>query len=432
MLLPLLPQGLAACAFDSIGPGGWTTPPGRRTGGTSLLALEPEAVFRGGPEAIRDARRWLSESRGGEPFAAIVAGYLSYDLGRAFESGSRPLLQREPGLEEPVPEVHLAGFRAVYTYDVATRSAAVLGSSPAAVRRLAERIGSTAGIEDPPDPPKLPPPIVRSSDREFREGVRSIQRWIRAGDVYQVNLSRRLDVSPVAPDLAPALYRALTACSGAPFSSYVDSGSHLLISNSPERFLRVVDDHVETCPIKGTRPRGKAPAADRQLAEQLRHSSKDLAEHLMIVDLERNDLGRVCRIGSVDVTRFAELRSFANVHHLISSVEGRLRPQTDWLSLLAATFPGGSITGAPKLRAMQIIDELEPVRRGVYTGAIGYFDSAGGLDLSLAIRTAVASRGELHLHLGGGIVADSEPEDELRETRDKGAAFAPLWGGAKP
>jgi para-aminobenzoate synthetase component 1 len=173
-------------------------------------------------------------------------------------------------------------------------------------------------------------------------------------------------------------------------------------------------------PIKGTRPRGDAAS--------LRGSTKDAAEHVMIVDLERNDLGRVCHTGSVSVSRLCALESFANVHHLVSSVTGRLREPWDWTSWLAATFPGGSITGAPKLRAMQIIDELEPEPRGVYTGAIGCFDAAGGVDLSIAIRTAVARPPGLQLHLGGGIVADSDPQLELAETRDKGSAFARYWG----
>jgi para-aminobenzoate synthetase component 1 len=247
--------------------------------------------------------------------------------------------------------------------------------------------------------------------------------------VYQVNLSRRLDLDPVPSSALPILYERLTAQAGAPFSAYLDSGDTVVLSNSPERFLRVLADRIETCPIKGTRPRGQTPEEDRQLAEELLHAEKDHAEHLMIVDLERNDLGRICRTGTVVVERMAELRPFPTVFHLVSSVQGELRDPMDWAGILRATFPGGSITGAPKLRAMEIIEDLEPVRRGIYTGAIGYFDAAGGLDLSIAIRTAVASHDMLSLHLGAGIVADSDPEAELRETRDKGRAFARFWDG---
>jgi para-aminobenzoate synthetase component 1 len=259
--------------------------------------------------------------------------------------------------------------------------------------------------------------------------VEAIQAYIRAGDVYQVNLARRLDLVPVAAAALPALYAELTQASGAPFSSYVATGDAVILSNSPERFLRVVGRRVETCPIKGTRPRGRTPEEDLLLAKELQHSEKDRAEHLMIVDLERNDLGRVCEIGSVCVPRLGELRSYATVHHLVSSVQGNLRDPSDWLGLLAATFPGGSITGAPKVRALEIIEELEPVRRGVYTGAIGCIDAAGHIDLSLAIRTAVARNGVLSLYVGGGMVADSDPEAELEETRDKSRAFAQFWAG---
>jgi para-aminobenzoate synthetase component 1 len=257
--------------------------------------------------------------------------------------------------------------------------------------------------------------------------VERIQDWIRAGDVYQVNLSRRLDLAPVEPAELPLLYGELCRRSPAPFAAYLSLGDWTVLSNSPERFLRVVGRRVETCPIKGTRPRSGNAELDRLLAKELQSSAKDRAEHVMIVDLERNDLGRVCRPPSVRVSQLAELRSYASVHHLVSSVQGELSDPSDWRGLLAATFPGGSITGAPKLRAMEIIEELEPVRRGIYTGALGSFDAAGGIDLSLAIRTAVHRAGSLHLHLGGGIVADSEPRAELAETCDKGDAFAWLW-----
>jgi anthranilate/para-aminobenzoate synthase component I len=253
--------------------------------------------------------------------------------------------------------------------------------------------------------------------------VDAIRAWIGAGDVYQVNLSRRLESAPVSAHQARQLYAALCRESGAPFDALIDTGRVQVISNSPERFLRVERGEVETCPIKGTRPRGRTADEDRALARALCASPKDRAEHVMIVDLERNDLGRVCATGSVAVPRLAELRSFATVHHLVSSVRGRLRDPLALEALIAATFPGGSITGAPKLRAMQIIDCLEAGERGVYTGAIGRFDAAGGVDLSIAIRTAVVCAERLSLRVGSGIVADSDPELELAETRDKAQAF---------
>ena len=415
--------GPGARALEACGPYGWGTAPGGRGAGHQLLALEPALEFRGGLEALDEARSWLAGWRADEPLAALLIGWLSYDLGRAFEA--LPALARE---ELPTPPVCLAGFRAVYRYDRARRIGAVLGGDAQAVARLAERVREACEQARPRPLPALPVPRLRSSDQAFREGIRAIQRWIRAGDVYQVNLSRRLDLEPVAAADLPFLYGRLTQRFGAPFSAYLDCGDTVVVSNSPERLLRVVGDRIETCPIKGTRPRGRTAEEDAWLAKDLLHSSKDHAEHLMIVDLERNDLGRVCHTGTVEVRRMAELQRLPTVFHLVSSIQGQLRDPSDWTALLRATFPGGSITGAPKLRAMEIIEVLEPVRRGIYTGALGYFDAAGGVDLSIAIRTAIARDGALHLHLGGGIVADSIAEAELEETRDKGRAFAELWG----
>jgi para-aminobenzoate synthetase component 1 len=422
-LVPALGPGTRA--LDGCGPRAWGTAPGGRGRALNLLALDPELERAGGLDALEDARRWLNSWRADEPLAALLIGWLSYDLGREFES--IPATGRE---EIPVPPVCLAGFRAVYVYDRTRSRGAVVGGDPRAVDRLAERVREAAERVGPGRSPRLPAPRPRSSDEDFRAGVRAIQRWIRCGDVYQVNLSRRLDLEPVEAACLPILYEQLTARAGAPFSAYLDTGDTVVLSNSPERFLRVLGDRIETCPIKGTRPRGRTPEEDAWLAKDLIHAEKDRAEHVMIVDLERNDLGRVCRTGTIQVRRMAELRRFPTVLHLVSSVQGQLREPGDWASILRATFPGGSITGAPKLRAMEIIDLLEPVRRGIYTGALGYFDAAGGLDLSIAIRTAVAQRNGLYLHLGGGIVADSDAEAELRETWDKARAFSALWGQA--
>jgi len=418
---PLAP-GVRAHALDACAPEGWGTPVDGSKSGPSLLAVEPEVEFRGGGEAIGELRRWLDPHDGAAPLGAVAVGYLAYDLGREFERSHEWTPEQAAPGSSPV---YMGGFRAVYRWQAEGRRGEVVGSDAAAVARLHDLVETAARAAPPPVPclgrPGGPP------EAEFLDGVRAIREWIRAGDVYQVNLSRRLELDrPDAPALA-ALYGELTARAGAPFSAWIDSGPVQLVSNSPERFLRVDGRRVESCPIKGTRPRGRTPPEDRWLAKQLEHAPKDRAEHVMIVDLERNDLGRVCRTGSVRVARLAALRSFATVHHLVSCVQGELRDPADWRGLLAATFPGGSITGAPKLRAMQIIEQLEPVPRGIYTGAIGYFDAAGGVDLSIAIRTAVAEGGRLHLQLGGGIVAGSDPDAELQETRDKGDAFARFW-----
>ena len=420
--LAALPPGGSPHLLDPLGPGGWGTGPGGDGPGIGLLALEPEISFTGGVEALRNARRWLQGSRGDGPLAAVLFGSIDYELGAELYGGRVP----SPPGPRTAP-VQLAGFRAVYRYDWRTGTAEVVGSSREAVDRLTLQVsGATARSQIACS--SLPRPVARSSDVEYARSIERVKAYIRAGDVYQVNLSRRLDATaPDAAGLRP-LFGALAARAGAPFSAYLETPGRTVLSASPECFLRVAGNRVETCPIKGTRPRGQTPAADAILRKELETSAKDRAEHVMIVDLERNDLGRVCETGSVRVTRLCEPRAFSDVHHLVSCVEGRLLDARDWPGLLEAMFPGGSITGAPKLRAMQIIAELEPVPRGVYTGAIGVIDSAGGVDLSVAIRTAVASGGALHLHLGGGIVADSDAELELRETRDKGRAFVRSWG----
>jgi len=205
-------------------------------------------------------------------------------------------------------------------------------------------------------------------------------------------------------------------------------GDHQVASSSPERFLYLRERRVETRPMKGTRPRGEDPAADRRLARELRASAKDRAELLMIVDLERNDLGRVCRYGSVRVPALYSLESYARVHQMVARVRGELAPGQGAVDLVAACFPGGSITGAPKIRAMEIIAELEPHVRGVYTGAIGYLGWEGNMDLGMAIRTAVVQDGRVHVGVGGGIVADSDPAAEWEETRHKARALLEALG----
>ncbi len=249
---------------------------------------------------------------------------------------------------------------------------------------------------------------------------------IAAGDVYQVNLAQRFLVDPAPP--LPALYRSLRDASPAPFLALHTLPGGGIASSSPERFFRIVGERIETWPIKGTRPRGRTPAEDLALAAALRQSEKDRAENVMIVDLERNDLGRVAEIGSVTVAELCGVASHANVHHLVSRVEGRLRPDAGPVDVIRALFPGGSITGAPKIRAVEIIDDLEPVRRGVYTGAIGYWDLSGDCDWNIAIRTVVLANGRASFHAGGGIVADSTPEAEYEETLVKASGMMRALG----
>jgi para-aminobenzoate synthetase component 1 len=256
---------------------------------------------------------------------------------------------------------------------------------------------------------------------EFLTAVERAQRYIRTGDIYQVNLSQRL----TAPSEFSGweLFDRLANVSPAPFSAFLDCGDFQIASSSPEQFLRLSGPHIQTRPIKGTRPRDADPTRDAQLAYELQTSTKELAELVMITDLLRNDLGKVCEFGSVQVPDLARLERFAQVQHLVSTVEGRLRKDVTHFAAFASCFPGGSITGAPKIRAMEIIDELEPISRGPYCGAIGYLGFNRESQLSITIRTAICKDGLAHFNVGAGIVADSNPEAEYEETLAKARGF---------
>ena len=263
------------------------------------------------------------------------------------------------------------------------------------------------------------------SRRHYEDMVSRAISYIHAGDIFQANLTQRL-LGTRPEGLSPfMLYRRLRALSPAPFGAYLTAGPGLAIASaSPERFLKLTPGgHVSTRPIKGTRPRGRTPAEDEKLARDLTGSEKDQAENLMIVDLLRNDLSRVCRLGSVEVKELAGLESFANVHHLVSEVRGTLFPNRGAVDLLRATFPGGSVTGAPKIRAMEIINELEPARRGPYCGAIAWIGFDGAMDSSIVIRTLVIKDRQVAAQAGGGIVADSDPGAEYEEAMDKAWAM---------
>jgi para-aminobenzoate synthetase component 1 len=256
---------------------------------------------------------------------------------------------------------------------------------------------------------------------EYIKAVNRVREYIAAGDVFQVNLSQRFEADLKIPPYE--LYKRLRAVNPAPFASYLNFPGIAIVSASPERFLKVQGDLVETRPIKGTRPRGRDPIEDERLAQDLTHSTKDRAENMMIVDLERNDLGRVCHYGTVKVTELAILETFPTVFHLTSTVVGRLRRGKSNIDVLKATFPGGSITGAPKVRAMEIIDELEPTKRSVYTGSIGYLSFNEDMDINIVIRTFLIKEGKAYFQVGGGIIYDSDPEAEYIETLDKAKAL---------
>ena len=366
------------------------------------------------------------------PFQGGAVSYLGYELGRHLERLPPP---PEAGLD--VPELLIGFYDTIAAFDVQTRHAWILAAELEAADGTLVRPLPVARAEAMAariaDAPPLPPIDWRPAGswrpglrrRHYEDMVSRAITYIHAGDIFQANLTQRL-LGAMPKGLSPfMLYRRLRALSLAPFGAYLAAGSGVAIASaSPERFLKLtLGGHVSTRPIKGTRPRGRTPSEDAKLARDLFESEKDQAENLMIVDLLRNDLSRVCRLGSVEVKELAELESFANVHHLVSEVRGTLFPNRGAVDLLRATFPGGSITGAPKIRAMEIINELEPARRGPYCGAIAWIGFDGAMDSSIVIRTLVIKDTEVAAQAGGGIVADSDPGAEYEEAMDKAWAM---------
>ncbi|NIQ00246.1 MAG: aminodeoxychorismate synthase component I [Nitrospinaceae bacterium] len=257
--------------------------------------------------------------------------------------------------------------------------------------------------------------------------VESAKRYIEEGDIYQANLSQRFET---AFDGDPwDLYEPLRQINPAPFSGFMRMGDVTLVSSSPERLVRVEGKNLETRPIAGTRPRGQTEKEDHRLAEELLLNEKEQAEHTMLVDLERNDLGRICEYGSVQVTDTMFVEKYSHVSHIVSNIRGTLKPRVNLLDIIRAVFPGGTITGCPKIRCMEIISELEPAPRGPYSGSFGYIGFSDYLDLNIVIRTLVISRGKASFHVGAGIVADSIPEKEYQETLDKAAAMIHVLTG---
>ena len=358
------------------------------------------------------------------PFTGGALGYFSYDLGRRFER--LPAFAEDA---EKMPEMAVGIYDwAVVVDHLDKRSWLVAQGRRADTKaRWTELVArfSAAPVERARVPFRITAPLASNLARErYATAFRRVLDYIHAGDCYQINLAQRF-AAPAAGDPWLA-YQALRVINPAPYAAYLNTPHGQILSASPARFLKLERGSVETKPIKGTRPRAGHPRVDAELAAELKASEKDRAENVMIVDLLRNDLSKNCELGSVKVTKLFEVESFATVHHLVSTVTGTLRQGRDALDLLRGCFPGGSITGAPKLRAMQIIEELEPDRRGVYCGAIGYIGCDGNMDLNIAIRTLVYAGGSIRFWAGGGIVADSRLEDEYQETFDKAAAMLKL------
>ncbi len=419
--------------------------PGRRSRWTFLTADPVGLLSRPSPgrDPFADARRMLQRLDGhglerrspdglpGPPFLGGLVGFLGYDLGLALE----PRAELVPN-DQDLPQLRLALHDWVIAWDRRSGQAWLGGRALDGDRRhLGERLAAVHERVARGRPPANRGQAITperelvfdsSLDRaRYEAGVGAIRRAIRDGEIYQANLARRLST---AFDGDPwPLYRALRTGDPALFTAYLDLGPgergarsgmpRAIASASPESFLSVdVDGRVTTDPIKGTRPRGRTPEEDRALAAELLASAKDRAENVMIVDVLRNDLGRVCRPGSVRVPRLCRLERTSAVQHLVSTVTGRLAAGRDAFDLIAASFPGGSITGAPKIRAMEILETLEPVRRGPYTGTALWLGPDGQLGSSILIRTLVADGAQLSLHVGGGITWRSDPVEEWFET----------------
>ncbi len=366
------------------------------------------------------------------PLSRGVVGYLSYDAVRLFEE--IPDRQSRQG---EIPDALFLLFEAVVAFDHPRQRLLLLttldpavdggGDPDRAVDAAVARLDRLESLLDAPDPPAAPPPEEEARFRavmpreRFLEAVAAAREAIAEGEVYQAVISQRW-TAPLGADPFD-VYRALRALNPSPYLYFLETREATVLGSSPEMLVRCRGRQVETRPIAGTVPRGRTPAEDDALAARLRADPKERAEHVMLVDLSRNDLGRVCDVGTVEVARFADVEKFSHVQHLVSEVRGRLREDAGPAEALAACFPAGTLTGAPKIRAMELIDALEVCRRGIYGGAVGYFDAAGNCDLAIAIRTAVVEAGLWRVQAGAGIVADSVAEKEYAEAEAKAAAL---------
>ncbi len=367
------------------------------------------------------------------PFLGGIVGYFGYDLVRFIEA-----IPRQAVDDLALPDMILLFVDTVVALDHLERKGWILvspripgphsppleeGDPETRLDAIAARLRAPAPPLPETRPPADPPPLRTNMTRDnYLRMVARCQEFIAAGEIYQANLSQRLSL-PLEGRSPLGLYGTLREINPSPFSALLELGDLALVSSSPERLVRLSGREVETRPIAGTRPRGENRLEETRLRRELLTNEKERAEHLMLVDLERNDLGRVCETGSVCVDEIMTLESYSHVTHIVSNIRGRLLPGKTPLDLLRAVFPGGTVTGVPKIRCMEIIDGLEPTSRGPYTGAIGYIDLAGRMDLNIIIRTLVLADGWAHAQVGGGIVADSDPEREYQETLYKAEAL---------
>jgi len=377
------------------------------------------------------------------PFTAGAVGYVGYDLVSLREPVALPPAERSKGSLGAMPDAVLMFCTTLLVFDhvkhqiIIVRNvrcddrskkslAAAYHQAEQDIRRIERVLQSPLALPEQPRAAgkrRAAAPSFRSnvSREEFLQQVRRAKEYITAGDIFQVVLSQRLETKITADPFA--IYRALRRVNPAPYLFFLQLGEDCLLGSSPEMLVKVTGEDVEYRPIAGTRPRGKNLAEDQELERELLADEKERAEHVMLVDLGRNDVGRVCRYGTVEVPELLFVERYSHVMHLVSSIRGKLRPRLDAWDTLWACFPAGTVTGAPKVRAMQIISELEPARRGAYAGAVLYLDFAGNLNSCITIRSVLVKDKKAHVQVGAGIVADSVPEREYEETLNKGKAM---------
>ncbi len=393
-----------------------------RGGAVEVRRVEPIA-------ALRELGSGIRAEPGPIPFMGGLVGYFGFDLVRMIER-----LPAAPPDPFSLPVVQLSRFDRLVVFDHARQrvlgianeiegevSAAQAGEELDELSELLTARGQEGGAELPAPVGGAPPAEPSLSDDDYAAAVERIKEYIAAGDVFQAVLARRWRLREQLEPLA--LYRALRMVNPSPYMVLLESPEVALAGASPEMLVRKTGSRIETRPIAGTRPRAESAERDRQLGEELLADPKERAEHVMLVDLGRNDVGRVSVPGSVEVPTFMEIERYSHVMHIVSEVSGRLADGADGLDALLACFPAGTVSGAPKIRAMEIIDELEPERRGPYAGAVGYLSYSGDLDTCITIRTLIAHGGEVSATAGAGIVADSDPRSEARETESKAAAL---------
>lgn len=411
------------------------------SGRYSFIGGTPSKEYRGdkGTLSIRDFTNGTSETVFGDamtllkqalptplsdgpfPFSTGAIGYIGYEVLGHYEPTGVSLPK-----ERQLPDIYFLWYPTVVVYDHQTHTVTILNSEGNLheVERVASELQTTPADELPEE--ALPLTFQSNTTQDvFLQRVEKSKEWIQQGEIFQLVLSQRLS-APIT-QTPFAYYRKLRRVNPSPYMFYIDFDDVVVLGASPESFVRVQDGIVQTNPIAGTRPRGATPAEDKEHANNLLQDTKERAEHDMLVDLARNDVGRLSEAGTVKVTKYQEIERYQHVMHLVSEVEGRLKPAIHPLDALVSCLPAGTVSGAPKIRAMQLINELETVQRGVYAGAVGYLSAAGNLDAALAIRTAVITEGFIDIQAGAGIVYDSDPQKEYEETLHKARSLLEVF-----